>query len=181
MKLKEVVEIALTYLGDDDASVSAQTAKHPKNQLLIKCANLMLKEIATDYMPLVESETIALKDGKFDYDLFAHRVLEILKIVDVTSGTSVKFEQKPSFCVVFSKGNVEVRYSYLPEDISVEDECVMSSKITSKTLALGAASEYCLIEGMYEQSALFGDKFREEMKNICRRNNEIRVKPRVWR
>lgn len=181
MKMKEVVEIALTYLGDEDASVSAQTAMHPKNQLLIKCVNLLLKEIACDYMPLVDSEIVSIVDGKFNYDVFPHRIREVLKVVNLENGVDMKFVEKPQWCDVKMANKAEVKYSYLPDDIGVEDECVMSPKITSKTLALGVASEYCLIEGMYEQSVLYGDKFREEMKNVCRKNSEIRIKPRVWR
>ncbi|MEG1608472.1 MAG: hypothetical protein RR348_01245, partial [Clostridia bacterium] len=180
MKMKEVVEIALTYLGDEDASVSAQTAQHPKNKLLVKCVNLLLKEIACDYAPLVESEVVEVKDGKFCYDVFPHRVREIVKVVNLENGVDMKFEQKPLWCCVALAKKVEVCYAYVPGDIGVDDECVMSPKISSKTLALGAISEFCLIEGMYEQSALYGDKFREEMKNACRKNSEIKIKTRVW-
>jgi len=46
MQLKEAIQICLTYLGDEDAIINTQTAQHPKLKLLVKCANLVIKEIA---------------------------------------------------------------------------------------------------------------------------------------
>lgn len=181
MKLKEIIEIALTYLGDDEPYVSEQTSKHPKIQLLIKCANLVIKEIACDYIPLIQEEIIQIKDGKFDYDSFPMRVREVLKVTDLDSGVRVKFRQNPNYCNVEMSKNALVKYSYIPDDIGVDDECVLSPKISAKTLALGVAAEYSLIEGLYEQSVMFGEKFREDIKGACRRNCELRMRPRVWK
>ena len=40
MELKEAIQISLTYLGDEDASVNNKTAQHPRLKLLVKCALL---------------------------------------------------------------------------------------------------------------------------------------------
>ena len=63
MKLKEVIEICLTYLGDEDPTISSSTKTTAKIKLLVKCANIVMKEIASDYLPLTESKTCVVKDG----------------------------------------------------------------------------------------------------------------------
>ena len=62
MELKEAIQISLTYLGDEDASVNNKTAQHPRLKLLVKCANLVIKEIATDFIPLIETEQVNAED-----------------------------------------------------------------------------------------------------------------------
>lgn len=180
MKLKEVIEICLTYLGDAEASVSKQTAEHSKIKLLIKCANIVIKEIANDYIPLKDTEIVVASGGRFVYDLLPKRVSEIFKVQEKLSGQKVSFYQKPSVCLVDKDGELVVEYSYYPFDVAIDDDCEISPKISSKTFALGVVSEYCMIEGMYEQSVMFGQKFQEEIKVACRQNKEFIVKARRW-
>lgn len=182
MELKEAIQISLTYLGDEDASVNSKTAQHPRLKLLVKCANLVIKEIATEYMPLLAEEVVSAENGKITYDKFVNRVLEILSVSNTKNGLESNFRMNPTECIL-SNTDIQkalVKYSYLPTDIDIDEICPISPMVSAKTLALGICAEYCLIEGMYEQSVMYSDRFKEDMRTATRKKGEIKIKPRRW-
>ena len=77
-------------------------------------------------------------------------------------------------------GEVDVEYEYLPNDVTIDEDCEISTKVSSKTLALAVVSEYCMIEGLYEQSVMFGQKFQEEIKLALTTNRSVYLKARRW-
>ena len=182
MQLKEAIQICLTYLGDEDASINTQTAQHPKLKLLVKCANLVIKEIATEYAPLIEEETVEVNDGKISYDGLTHRVAEVRKVQDIDSGLPSNFYCAPTHCKIINDGVKRARivYSYIPLDIDIEDDCPLPPVVSAKTLALGVCAEYSMISGMYEQSVMYSDRFKQDMRTAVRKKGEIRIKPRRW-
>ncbi len=148
----------------------------------VKCANLVIKEIATDYLPLIETEEVEVQDSRISYEKLLHRVLEILSVRNVADGIESNFRMNPTECVL-ANGNIvkaRVRYSYMPVDIEIDEQCPVSPLVSAKTLALGICAEYSLIEGMYEQSVMYSDKFKEDMRTAVRKKGEIRIKPRRW-
>ena len=42
-----------------------------KLKLLVKCANLVIKEIAAEYVPLIEEETVRVVDSKISFEGYA--------------------------------------------------------------------------------------------------------------
>lgn len=179
MKLKEVIEICLTYLGDEDPTISSSTKTTAKIKLLVKCANIVMKEIASGYLPLTESKTCVVKDGEVEYSMLDHRVREILGVK--SKGNEVAWEALPSKLKTDAEGEVEIKYCYLPSDVDLEGECDVNVRVSPVCLALGACAEYCLIDGAYEQAVMMNDKFMDAIAVACRNNREKKVKGRVWR
>ena len=182
MQLKEAIQICLTYLGDEDASINTQTAQHPKLKLLVKCANLVIKEIAGEYLPLLEEEEVEAQDGKIYFEGLLHKVLEVRKVVDLDSSLTSDFYHTPTHCQLLNDGVKRARivYSYMPLDIDIEEECPLPPLVTAKTLALGICAEYSMISGMYEQSVMYSDRFKQDMRTAVRKKGEIKIKPRRW-
>ena len=172
----------MTYLGDEDASINSQTAQHPKLKLLVKCANLVIKEIATEYAPLIEEETVDVKDGKIDFESLTHKVAEVRKVQDAVSGLTSDFYNTPAHCKLLNDGvkRAKIIYSYIPLDIDIEEDCPLPPAVSAKTLALGICAEYSMISGMYEQSVMYSDRFKQDMRTAVRKKGEIRVRPRRW-
>ena len=182
MQLEEAIKICLTYLGDEDASINTQTAQHPKLKLLVKCANLVIKEIATEYVPLIEEETVEVKDGKITYEGLMHKVAQVRTVEDFDSGLTSNFYHTPTHCKVVNDGVIKARivYSYIPLDIDIEEECPLPPQVSAKTLALGICAEYSMISGMYEHSVMYSARFKQDMRTAVRKKGEIRIKPRRW-
>ncbi|MEG1394837.1 MAG: hypothetical protein RSD04_03695 [Clostridia bacterium] len=180
MRINEIVENALLFLGDGDVKVTKQMEQDEKIKLLSKCANMIVKEIACKFLPLVAKQNVVTKNNAFAYDQLNNRVLEIVKIVELNSGISLDFVQTPDICKVIGAQNIEVTYKYIPRDGAIDGECEISNKVLVKTVALGACAEYCIIQGLYQQSVVFGQKYDEDIEWAKKSNKEIKIKPRRW-
>ena len=179
MKLKDVIEICLTYLGDEDPTISSSTKTTAKIKLLVRCANIVIKEIAGDYLPLTESKVCTVKEGEVEYSSFDHRVKEVLSVK--SNGVEVEWRAMPSNLKVQCEGEVNIKYSYLPADVDLEGECDVDVRVSPVCLAMGTCAEYCMIEGNYELAVMMNDKFMDSIAIACRNNREKKVKGRVWR
>lgn len=182
MLLKEVITTALTYLGDEEIALDGSIVNHPKLNTILRCANIVVKEIASDYLPLTAEEQVEVKDGKISYDLLSRRALEVLSVKDVKTDVKSLFRHTPSCLELVNKDvkKANVKYNYMPADAGVDDECPISPLVSAKTVAMGVCSEFCLIEGMYEQSVMFSDRYKEDLRSAVRKKGEIRIKPRRW-
>ncbi|MDE7192240.1 MAG: hypothetical protein K2O35_07220, partial [Clostridia bacterium] len=148
-----------------------------------KCANLVIKEIAAEYVPLIEEETVDVNDGKILFEGLIHKVAEVRKVQDVDSGLTSNFYNTPTHCKLLNDGvkRAKIVYSYVPLDIDIQDDCPLPPAVGAKTLALGICAEYSMISGMYEQSVMYSDRFKQDMRTAVRKKGEIRVRPRRWR
>ena len=182
MLLKEVIMTALTYLGDDEIALDKSVVEHPKLNTLLRCANIVIKEIATDYLPLTEQEQVEVKDGRINYDSLSYRVLEVLSVKNAKTDAKSLFRHTPSCLELVNKDIqlADVKYNYMPIDVGIDDECPISPLVSAKTVAMGVCSEFCLIEGMYEQSVMFSDRYKEDLRGAVRKKGELRIKPRRW-
>lgn len=142
----------------------------------------MIKEIATEYAPLIEEETVDVKDGKIDFESLTHKVAEVRKVQDAVSGLTSDFYNTPAHCKLLNDGvkRAKIIYSYIPLDIDIEEDCPLPPAVSAKTLALGICAEYSMISGMYEQSVMYSDRFKQDMRTAVRKKGEIRVRPRRW-
>lgn len=179
MKIGEVVECALTYLGDEGGAITKVGMTDRKIALLVKCVNLAQKQCASVYLPAVDTCRVTARGGAFAYGQLQQRVSEIVSVKD-ENGSDVKFRARCADCEVASDGTLTVTYRYLPPDGGLEDNCALPPSVAAQTLALGACAEYCLIEGMYEQSALFRQRFADDMQNAARPKRMPTMARRRW-
>lgn len=179
MKLEEVINTALAYLDEGDHDAGRDNVEDDKIRLLVKCANIMLTEIAQEYLPLEDECEVTAKDGRFSYEDIPRRVSRIMTVKD-EKGTSVSFRQRSFSCAVGKNGRLKVVYRYLPAAVALGDDCDVHPAVSEKTLALGTCAEYCMINGMYEQSEGFAERFRQDIRTAVRPVSVITLKGRGW-
>ena len=107
-----------------------------------------------------------VKDGKIDFESLTHKVAEVRKVQDAVSGLTSDFYNTPAHCKLLNDGvkRAKIIYSYIPLDIDIEEAC----------------GEVSMISGMYEQSVMYSDRFKQDMRTAVRKKGEIRVRPRRW-
>lgn len=179
MKLEEVINAALAYLGEEDYEVGRDKAADDKVRLLVRCANIMLTEIAQEYLPLTDDCEVTAKDGRFSYEDVPRRVCRITSVKD-KDGAAVRFCQRSFSCNVSKDGRLKVEYRYLPATVGIGEDCDVDPSVSEKTLALGTCAEYCMISGMYEQSEGFAERFRQDMRACVRPVGAVTLKERGW-
>lgn len=182
MKLNEVLDIAIMYLNLSDELNVTGAVRTPVNnkklKSLLRCANVVYSEIASDYMPLKDSITLNVSENKVSYQSFPRRVIDVVKVI--IDGVNVKYIMYPNYLRVEAQGNVEIDYHYLPEDIALDDELDYSVKLAPTTFAAGIAAEYALINNMYEEAVAFERKFREGLRSNSTVKKSQHIKGRRW-
>lgn len=179
MKVEEVINAALAYLGDSERDAGRDKAADDKVKLLERCVNIMLTEIAQEYLPLEDECEVVAKDGRFSFEEVPRRVMKIMSVKN-KDGREVRFRQRPFSCVVNEDGRLHVTYRYLPAVVGTGDDCEADPAVSEKTLALGVCAEYCMISGMYEQSEGFAERFRQDMRACVRPARSVTLKERGW-
>lgn len=177
MKLYEAVAAARIYLGEESAPPDV-AEEDTLTRRLVDCANLALAEIAAEYAPLTARSKVVATDGGFEISALPKRATKIKKVFK--DGAEVAFRQRARRCETNADGSLEAEYEYLPPRAELNDECDLDAAVGAKTLALGALAEYCAIQGMFEQSEGFAERFREDMRTVVRRSREIRLPKRRW-
>lgn len=83
MKIKDVVGECLTKMGQTDFS-NEQNLDAQKTELknrLLACINIIYREIVSDYLPLVHTESVSFQDGKIASSTLSKQILYPIKIV----------------------------------------------------------------------------------------------------
>lgn len=185
MKLKDIVKHAAVFLGLEKvvAYIENGTYSEDSNALystdvLTRCANLVINELACSYFPMKKTETVESENGKAYYSSFTETPLEI-KSVKTANGEKAVYTVFPEY-IATSDGTVEVEYEYLPANYDLNDNVGYSEKeIPSRVMAYGVAAEYSLTVKAFDESLLFHERYENALAKIIAPKNAV-AKGRVF-
>ena len=192
MKIRDIVELAAVLLQKHEiinTGIFAQTESRDwveaelngnrELRLIIRCANLVLKEVACEYIPLYHKQNMVSHDGKINYSDFEKSLLEIKKIKN-KYGNEVRYFTLPDYVAV-EDGNFEVSYAFIPDDKGFFDEIDFSgTKACDRLFAYGTAAEFCLISGMYEDALMWEKRYKDALLVATRKTGEKVMPKRRW-
>lgn len=140
--------------------------------------NLVINELACTYIPLEKEETIKLSNGQIEYSKFSEKVVKIIEVRDF-SKKALDFEDNLEYLSLGSKigdGEVIVKYNYMPANYGIEDTIGYQEKdISSREIAYGVASEYCINQGLFDLAVIFHERYVQSIsKHFFPKNNKIR-------
>lgn len=179
MNLKQVILQVATILKlsnitqskiDDFDSIDSVTQKDVN--LIVSSANEVINEIATEYLPLVTTQTITVSKGVFDLQTLSKPLFKIIKL----SGGVFRRELDK---IYLSDGQYQITYSYLPQQVSLDAPEIQLQNISIYALSYGVAREYCIISGNYSEAELWDSKFKEVMK-LSKQKSVATLKVRRW-
>lgn len=184
MTIKEVIVSALRKIGREDLADSIEDGGEPAGeggevvQTLLYCVNATEDELARYYFPLRFCEKLTSSDNKFDFSSFTHTPVRIERVE--TGGRSVKFElYAGGFCAAARE--VEVTYLYTPAKKTIDERSEFGDMADGNVCSLGAAAEYCLINGETALAEVWETRYREAIDRAQRaRNLGAYIPPRRW-
>lgn len=177
MILQEVIENTIVFLGK---ALNGNEEFSDQELIVMQfCANFALSEIAQEYLPLTAECEVHAKGGRFYFEDMPKRVSKIVSVRD-KEGNKVRFRTRTLYCETGRDGDFTVEYRYLPESVMADGDCEVDPSVSSKTVALAACAEYCMINGMYEQSEGFAERFRQDMRTLTRPVGTVELKARRW-
>lgn len=197
MKLREIVKLSSIMLNLDDVLSSSklydetfditseQTTLTGEDELdktfnlLIRCFNLSYSEIATDYLPLINYETIEVTNKNFDLSKLSKKFFKLIKLEDKNS-FDVKYTIYNN-TLVAKDGEYNIIYCYLPSFASLNSDVEdFNGKIVDRVFAYGLCKEYCYISGLYDEAESFKVKFEESLKALNSNKKNIVLPKRRW-
>ena len=185
MTTKKVLELACLFLGKQDLTktvlfdeTGSDASDEDKNdvEILLKCLNLILSEIAIDYLPIVKRKTITLSDKKVDVKSIDSRIQEVLSLKD--GGINVPYKILGND--LYADANCcEIEYKVHPTEVALTDTCEdFAGRIAGRVLAYGVCMEYCFISLLYDDAQVWENKFKNALMADCRKKSELRLKKR---
>ncbi len=182
MNVREILGIAVSYLGLKDLSfaLDCPVVLSDKRAVdLINAANLVNSEISSEYFPLLKEEKIKTNNSIVEYVALSERLLDVVSVKDA-GGDNVRYKLFPTYLKVKNDGEYTIVYQYLPPRLEYHSELPYDIKISERLFALGICSEYCLLNGMYDESVMFDKKYREALRMALTTKGEHIASVRRW-
>lgn len=182
MKVKDILKGASVVLSkfdlvnkfDDENGASDHDI-----QVLLEALNLVLSEIACDYIPLYKVEDIEAVNNAFDVNTLSYPLLAIRSIKD-RYGRGARFIIDGDNIKLLS-GKYQIKYTYKPDKVKLDDEIKGFDRgLTDRVIIYGVVSEYYLINGLYSEAELMRGKFEGALTSACKKLNNIIMRGRIW-
>lgn len=148
-------------------------------QQLVKCVNLVCDEIATEYFPLVQTQTVNVTNGEIDFSVFDSKVQSVVSVKDEI-GKSVDFCYTPHGLENLSCKRASVRYQVAYQWADFWGEVSFGSpQVTSRVVAYGVVAQYYLLCGNYDQAKSWSARFYASLQQ-CKRGGKLVMPKRRW-
>ena len=171
MKVKDVIASALRLIGRSelipDLSRPSSSGEGDSNEVietLLYCFNAVEDELAHKYIPLVTREEMISPDNRYFYTDFNHCPVKIKRVKSI-DGEKLNFEIFPLYMAVDAK-EVVTEYEYAPKPKKIDDTSDYGDEVGEYLIALGIASEYCVINGEAEMADRWEKKYRTQLDGV---------------
>ncbi len=172
LKLDEVYAY-LTGEGETDSETLRET------DLLVRCANLVIREVASEYVPLKIKQKVTATDGKIPFASLSNRAIDVYAVVK--NGVKTDFKIFYDLIMVNGDGEYEVEYSYEPKKVLLNDFTpYLTARPSERVFAYGVAREYSLISGLGEEAEIWDVRFKDAITAFNRKKTSAVIAPRVW-
>ena len=188
MTAKDVIKVVCVFLQKEDllnleelgGSETASDSQSKDLNHMLRCLNLVINQIASDYIPLKFIETVTPVNGKILFTSLNKKLIEVLRVED-KFGIRVNFKLYPDYLETIN-GDVKITYSYEPENISSFSQELenFSQKIGERVIAYGVAMEYCFICGLHDDASIWERRFKDALLIAARKKSEIKLPKRRW-
>ncbi len=188
MTTKQVINLAATFLGLDDFLECSYFLENDEemsdnstqilNQL-VRCLNLVVDEIATEYLPIYAYKKIVLTNGEFAIKEIDPNINCITKITN-SGGHSVAFKILQGN-IVCCENDVMVWYKKTPQKATKDGEVeTFANLLSERILGYGVAMEYSFLNNSYDDATIWESRYKQSLLNIARKKKELKLKERKW-
>ncbi len=183
---KDCVLSAAQNLQLDDVSNALKTAganysgdAAEEINLLLRCVNSVLHEIACDYIPLKKTEKLKSADFRIYYRDFSENIIDIYSVK--YNGSSVAFKRFHDCILVPLEAGFAIEYSYAPLKGTLETKLPWEdARLGERIIGYGAACEYSLLTGNTDEAAMWDKRFKDALFKASVPKSEMKIKARKW-
>lgn len=187
MTIKNIVLTAAGFLGREDIIGYLEgrvtdndeiSALSGESQILVRCANLVINRLATEYIPIKTVENVNSVNGKITYASLLENVMDVIKVYDYHENP-VSYKLYPLY-IKTRPDAVKVEYTFVPRKYKIDEKIAYEERVVpERVIAYGVAAESCMIDGNYDEGRLWDKRFKESVKNLSVPKKCV-LKARSW-
>lgn len=185
MTVKDILMLVCEFIGEKELFSKLKQEQvlsereQEKVDCMVDCFNLVRQEIASDYLPFLFKEEIDVDNSILHFSKLSKVLINVYQIKN-RFGINLRFKLFPDFVEISGKAKTIV-YSFLPEDVALEDEIEMQNGLTARVYAYGVASEFLLVDGLGEDAEIWEERFKESLFVLGRKRGQHVMPKRSWR
>ena len=186
MTVKEVLCEAAKLVGESDVynylsdKIPDDTAYCEEGAELIKhCYDVIIDELACEYLPLKDKCAFAATDGKVMYSSFVKKPVRINFVYD-ENGKKLPYKAFIDHLSV-TADKVIIEYDFKPGVQNITDEAFYADGIIGEhVLAYGVATEYCTERGRITDAEIWASKYNAALKARLAEKRQLKIKAGRW-
>lgn len=186
MNVLNILKLTCAYLGffDDFKTFFELTPetlppeKERELEILLLSVDNVQNRLLNSF-PQITKENVEAQDNKIMLNSLTKTAKKVLSVKE--NGNNIKFKIYDNFILTNKNGTFEVEYSYLlPKVLTKTDEIALNF-LPERTFALGVASEYCFISGLFDDAVIWEEKFKSVLKKESEAVRTFIMPKRKWR
>lgn len=179
LQMTDELEYLNTYVFETNSFGENENEEIIKNvNLLLKCVNLVINTICSEYVKLKDSTYIYTDTCKIDYSELSDN--NITNIISVENDYKmVPFTDFGREICVERIGKYKVTYLYTLPDYDFGDD-IAEIKLPTKDIAYGVAGEYLYINKLYDDAVVWDTRFKNSLLNLLSNRKHLYIRPRRW-
>jgi len=190
MKIKEIIELAALFTESETVSASGVFGANPSAEeiaalsqgnpdfiLLLKCANIVLREIAARYYPLITAEQVTVSGEKLLYSALSKAVVTPISLY--SGDNKVEFKRLNDG-IAAENGSYTLIYKYLPNEKAFSDDAEIEPHITATAVSYGTAAEFFTVKAQNERAALWSKRYAEALRSDGQAKRFGKMPKRSW-
>lgn len=189
MKVKDIIISACRYMHIElpDCCCSDKLTVALSDQLqyntvlinLLMCLDTVLSEL-NGILPNIAVADMDAVGGVLSLDKLPSPIIEVIRLTDSTSN-SVPYRYMKSALLVEGHGKMHLVYSTPYNKCSyLGDIDIACGKIDHRVLTHALCSEYCLLEGDYDNFTMWESRYRNSLPSIAHKSSSINMPSRGW-
>lgn len=184
MKVKEVLESVCLYLDLYDEFLPLFNGESLTEEVKLEYKKMLLainnttQELSYKILKNKAKEDVLFVSNTFNKNMLTKQAIEIIEVKNNNKKLKFKIFGNNIEC---NTTKAEITYTYLPQLVSsLEDEIVTDNRLSLKAFVLGVISEYNNINGLFDDSLAFQEKFLKAVNECLKPNRNFKLPKRRW-
>ena len=182
MEVIDIIRSAAWYAGalqqvdeylEENEEEGMQTA-----QDLLRAFNVMEKQLALEYLPLVEKEEFETEEGEIYFNEFSYPAVRIINVYN-EQGEKQAFTLT-AWCIQTKPGRGFVEYAYTPYEKDFYDTTDHYLHVAQPLLVFGTLAEYYLARGEFQEAAIWDKKYKDAITQSYQMQKGKQMPSRGW-
>lgn len=188
MTTKQVLNLSAIFLGKEELLNSpyftgedAEPDEDDERELkvLLKCLNLIVNEISTDYLPIYKQKELKISEKHIKLTEIDENIYQIVKITD-KYGVNLKFKIINGELLVDSDFIKIVYTSFAQQCFLDGDVENFNNLMPDRVLAYGVSMEYSFMNSLYDDAKIWESRYKNALLILSAKKHNLNMPARRW-